>query len=89
MRTIFKYPIATTDVQTINIPHGSQILCVQVQHGNAQIWALVDTNEGMQTTHTIVTVGTGHKLPSDIGATNYLGTYQLQGGALVFHVFIQ
>jgi hypothetical protein len=88
MRTIYKYEIETTDTQELNLPYGAEILCVQVQNGKPCIWALIDTEQNLIDEHTIITVGTGHRLGYTFSKANYLGTYQLQGGALVFHVFI-
>ena len=88
MRTIYKYEIETTDTQVLKLPQGAKILCVQVQNEKPCIWALIDTYEDDLYAHTITIVGTGHSVPDNFGAHNYLGTYQLQGGALVFHVFV-
>lgn len=86
MSKIFKYPLQVTDQQTIKMPYGAKVLCVQVQDGTPCLWALVDpTVESVD--HFVNTVGTGH--PTNQVAENYVGTYQLQGGALVFHVFIK
>ena len=63
---------------------GAQVLCVQVQNATPCIWALVDI-EAKKTLRTFATYGTGHQHESIPG--RYVGTYQLEGGALVFHVF--
>jgi hypothetical protein len=42
MKTIWKFPIATVDQQSLPIPAGAEMLCVQVQHGEPCIWALVN-----------------------------------------------
>ena len=84
MNTIHKYRIETTDTQSILMPKGAEILTVQVQYGEPCLWAKVNPSNDM-TLRTILTAGTGHELPST--RTEYIGTYQLLGGDLVFHVF--
>jgi hypothetical protein len=88
MRTVFKYPIETTDTQELKLPQGSTILCVQVQNGQPCVWVILDSEVNVNRIYTLTTLGTGHRLSYNLAADNYLGTYQLQGGALVFHVFV-
>ena len=84
MRTIWKYALQVADLQTIAMPQGAQVLCVQTQSGIPQLWALVDPGAPMKE-RAFVTYGTGQEMPDcpDV----YIGTYQIRGGALVFHVF--
>lgn len=50
------------------------------------MWALIpDTNAEIVQERTFSIYGTGHEHESISG--EYVGTFQLQGGALVFHVF--
>lgn len=90
MRVIYKYRLAVTDTQTISMPAGAKLLTVQVQSGNSAqgdhpyLWALVETVAPLED-RTFITVGTGHPVSDD--SLNYLGTYQLHDGRLVFHVF--
>lgn len=84
--TIYKYPIKVTDRQTVSIPGSAKLLTVQVQNGIPCVWAHIRDESDLPRERTLVTYGTGHPAP----LTNmdvYLGTYQLEGGALVFHVF--
>lgn len=83
-RTIYKYPLTVADRQEIRMPDGAQILCVQVQRGMPCVWALVDP-AAPQARKAIYIYGTGHAIPADPG--RYIGTFQVQGGDLVFHVF--
>jgi hypothetical protein len=82
--TIWKFPIETTDLQSISIPAGSVLLTVQTQGGQPCVWALCDSALPLEQRF-IAVYGTGHTLPYNPG--KYVGTYQLSGGALVFHVF--
>lgn len=80
---IFKYPAPLSDSLLVEMPRRAQVLTVQVQHGQPQIWALVE-DDGSAVARTFRWVGTGHTLERD---GNYVGTVQLEGGALVFHLF--
>ena len=60
-------------------------MTVQIQHGMPQLWALVDEKAPI-IYRTIATYGTGNMMP-DGDPGEYVGTYQIHGGALVFHVF--
>lgn len=85
MKTIYKYKLQTTDEQQILMPEGAEILTVQLQDGEPQLWALVET-ELPKTKRYIEIFGTGNPI-TGIGPHKYIATYQLRGGALVFHVF--
>ena len=86
MQAIWKFPMVIGD-NHITMPAHSQVLCVQAQYDRPVLWALVfDTDDtAPKTIRTFHTYGTGHKRESIEG--RYIGTYQLEGGALVFHVF--
>lgn len=85
--TIHKYPIEVTDYATITMPTRSRLLSVQVRNGVPCVWALVDPTAELVERRLRV-FGTGH--PVDVGGgCPFVGTFQLHGGALVFHVFDQ
>ena len=82
---IWKWTLHIEDLQSREMPVGAKLLTVQVQDGMPQLWALVDEEAAIET-RTFATYGTGNPMPDgDPGA--YVGTYQISGGALVFHVF--
>lgn len=85
---IWKWTLAVTDVQTIQMPVGATVLTVQVQGEEPQIWALVDETIHRYTSRKFAAYGTGNPMP-DGDPGRYVGTYQIHGGALVFHVFEQ
>lgn len=98
MRTIYKYALMTTDKQTINVPFlnnddnigvpfKDQVLKVDVQNNQIFIWCLVD-DELYKGTRTIYIYGTGHQIDDKISKENYIGTYQLNNGSFIGHVFI-
>lgn len=82
---IYKYPLEVTDRQEVFMPMGATLLTAQMQHGILQLWSLVDENEQAETARKIAIFGTGNPMPDDPSA--YLATFQMSGGALVFHVF--
>lgn len=91
MKTIWKFPLETTDLQTIVMPEGAEFLTLQVQAGEPALWALVD-DEAPKQQRTFATYGTGRPV-RDMAKRQageqqtYIGTYQLDAGALVWHVF--
>lgn len=85
-RVVWKYALEATDWQTIEMPGGAEVLTVQVQHGEPVLWALVDPdNELMERTFRMA--GTGHRNLAYFGLGRYVGTFQLEDGGLVFHVW--
>ena len=82
---IWKWTLTVTDMQSLPIPEGAKLLAVQMQGDVPQLWALVD--EKARIVHRkFATYGTGNPMP-DGDPGQYVGTYQICGGALVFHVF--
>jgi hypothetical protein len=69
------------------MPKGARILDVQEQHGQPVIWAEVDTDA--ETEERLFEVfGTGHEMRNGMCAEReYVGTFQLHGGSLVFHLY--
>jgi len=84
MISIWKFPLQTINAQEIKMPVGAEILTVQVQNDEPYLWARVDT-DAFAGSRQIAIHGTGHELSAL--TRKYIGTYQLSGGALVFHVF--
>lgn len=84
-QTVWKFELETSDQQTIRVPQGARFLKLDVQYGNPVCWMLVD-RDNQKVDFKIRIVGTDR--PANIGNTYvYLGTYQMVGGALVFHAF--
>lgn len=87
MKTIFKYPLAVADYQEIAMPKGSVVLTVQTQYGHPCIWVEIDPFADKEPRGFEV-FGTGHKMYEDMGIERkYVGTFQMKGGDLVFHVY--
>ena len=69
------------------IPGGAEILTLQMQGDNPCIWALVDPSKEKEFRNFEV-YGTGHNIHCDMGVERkYIGTFQISGGSLVFHLF--
>lgn len=85
MKTIYKYPIKIDDTFEIIMPAGSEVLTIQLQNGEPYIWVLVDPDKD-SIPHTFYMLGTGH-LRKGLRKENYIGTFQLADGRLVFHLF--
>lgn len=85
MKSIWKFPLGITDSQHVLMPTGARILCVQSQRDTPCLWALVDTDVA-RVGRMIHMRGTGHNA-EDVQHLPYVGTFQVEGGSLVFHVF--
>lgn len=84
METIYKYCVASQGDFTLEMPAGAEILDVQVQKGIPQMWALVEM--GAPTEKRKFTIfGTGFPMPE--AKRDYIGTFQMHNGALVWHLF--
>ena len=87
-RMIWKYPLKVTDQQVIDFPSECpQILCLQMQKGIPTLW--VEVNPESVTERWLVHVyGTGHPLDDKMDERGlYIGTFMIESGALVFHVY--
>lgn len=87
---IWKYNFEIKDVVTIEMPKGAEIVAVDTQFGKPTLWALV--NPDAEAENRVLRIfGTGHPIKGNnwtLGASvKYLGTFQVQDGQLVFHVF--
>lgn len=85
MKTVHKWPLVISHIQWIEMPEEAQILSLQVQHGTPHIWALVDPEKPATQRRFFEMYGTGNSIAPDPGP--YVGTFQLNGGNFVLHVF--
>lgn len=80
--TIWKYPLVSHGVISINMPQGAEVLSAQMQLGFVTLWALV----GPRTVYemrTFLVVGTGNALPP----ANLSHISTILDGPYVWHVF--
>lgn len=83
--TIWKYPLAITTEQWVQIPRGAEILSAQLQHGTLCVWTRVDVN-AEKVNRVIWVHGTGHEIEAT-KEPKFIDTFQMDGGSLIFHVF--
>ena len=87
-RVVWKYSFDRPEsVVTFAMPIGAEFLTLQTQFNVPCVWMLVNPKAELEN-RTFVVFGTGHSMewsgPRDL---SYVGTFQLDGGAFVFHVF--
>ncbi len=82
MRTIWKFTISPNC--TLEMPVGAEILDIQVQHGEPQMWVLVDPFAPI-VKRSFNVYRTGQQLDDDVGL--YIGTFLVFEGNLDCHVF--
>ena len=83
---VYKYSIPINDYFNLDLPIGARILSVQTQGKQPQMWVLVNPEEPTEK-RLFRLIGTGHyseELPDEL---TFIDTFQLYGGALIFHVF--
>jgi hypothetical protein len=88
MHTIFKYPIPAVGKFSIDLPHDAKVLSVQAQHNEPFLWALVSADKLVfKTSKTFRSFGTGHQINENPETLHYIGTFQLDEGNFVGHLF--
>jgi hypothetical protein len=85
-RVIWKYPFEVKDNFSIDMPYDAKILHVNTQYDKPCIWAELDrAQETNLRTRNFRLFGTGHERIE--GDLKYIGTFQMYGGKLVFHLY--
>ena len=82
MKTIYKYPLIP-GTNIIKMPYEANILSIQEQNGVVCMWVLVETDYS-DVDYEVSIYGTGQVVTTD---KQYISTFQLEGGNLVFHAF--
>ena len=87
-KAVYEFPLGFAHGGEIDIvmPRGAELLHVAEQHGTPCIWALVRTGTSDAQTRRFRIAGTGHPIPDD-RIHRHVGSFLMEGGALVFHVF--
>lgn len=88
MRTVWKYDLQINDVQTVYAPFGATPLTAQMQKSKLALWMLIPDVDAPDQPIEIFIFGTGHPMPTIISALHYLATVQMEGGDLIWHVFV-
>ena len=82
--TIWKFPLAITDIQEAEMPHGAKILHVDNQDGIPTMWAEVDTRQVM-VKRIIAVVGTGNPMSDAAAMGNHVGSVLMP--PFVWHIY--
>lgn len=82
---IFKYLLSAWPNEYM-LPQGAVFLTVQTQYGEPQMWFEVDPNAPLEKRR-FAALATGESIHMPQDKRKYLGTFQLNQGTLVFHVF--
>lgn len=86
MRRIFKYELMVTDFQTVNSYNYFKPLSIIVQDGRPMLYAMIDDETGSRQ-WPIRTYGTGQNVDDNECDEQFVGTYTLMEGIVVYHVF--
>jgi hypothetical protein len=87
IQTIWKYDVPAISrggCSRISMPVGAKVLSVQVQGTTPVMWASVDPAAPKKDRFFQI-VGTGWNF--DPSGLEFVGTFQIDGGSLVFHLF--
>jgi hypothetical protein len=102
LKTVWKVMLPKNDTFDLELPLGAEILAFAAQYEEPCIWMLVDPEEKKTEKRSFRLAGTGHKIkvpeakpPIGISGRStvetptmaHIGTCQLAGGSLIFHLF--
>lgn len=89
MAVVYKYELGLGR-SSVTMPKGARVLHIAEQHGSVQMWACVDPDAAPEIREFLL-VGTGHEFDdpphSDDTRWEHVGTFIVEGGSFVFHVF--
>lgn len=89
MKRIYKYRLRP-EAESMTITGLVQVLSLAVQHEEIVIYALIDLDSSTTTRVDYRVYGTGHDLEDTVVETyRFLGTANLNNGALMFHVYVK
>ena len=83
---VWKFVIDPNDHIEIDMPKGAKLLHVDTQFGSVCLWALVDP-AAKHETRKFRFAGTGHPIFEDADSLRHVGTWLMNGGGLVLHLF--
>ena len=81
---VYKYPVPLLDEFEVLMPTEAEVLCFQVQREEPFVWVKHTANATVLAPRKFRLAGTGHRIE---GPWLYIGTVQIHGGELVFHLF--
>ena len=81
--SIEKWTLNVIDEQSLRLPQDAEILCIRVEDGRPQLWALVDHDKPIVIRKFFTYYSGQVAMPvGDLG--QYIGSYEIN---FVFHVF--
>lgn len=83
MKRIYKYAIPVQDQITLELPLSAEILTIQMQKSEPQMWVLCNP-DAIKIERYFYLYGTGMEVREGL---RYRGTFQMLNGGLVFHLF--
>lgn len=86
MTMIWKFTVPVHDEFTIEMPRGAQVLSVGVQYDDIVMWVKVNP-EAPMVKKVFYLRGTGHLILIEDSHIRFIGTVQMAGGTLIWHVF--
>ena len=87
MLKVFKYSVKVgADLVSLEMPKGAQLLSFQCQDEQPCLWALVDPAAEKETRN-FRFAGTGHPIEEELSSLKFIGTAQMMGGCLIWHLF--
>lgn len=86
MKKVFKYTLNsdTREETVLDIATGAEILDIQVQNRQPQLWVLIDPSETTKELRTFKFIGTGDEIDDN---AIFVKTVLLGGGSTVLHLF--
>ena len=87
MLTVFKYKVPFDDHFDLKLPKRAKVLNIDVQHGELVLWALVNPEHLVTEQRRFRLAGTGHPITEEITQLEYINTFKISEGALIFHLF--
>jgi hypothetical protein len=87
MTTIWKFPVNPGRFN-LSLPKFAVVLSVQTQKGQPMMWVLCnDHPDATKEERDFVALGTGHDAEIVRQNMRFIGTFQLDDGDLIFHLF--
>lgn len=85
MTTIYRFDIPVQDEFSLMLPAFASVLCIGERGGTGHMWVRLDPKAEKKERKFRV-IGTGHSI-ADVPSLEYLGTFFMASGKLVWHVF--
>ena len=83
---VWKFPIPFADTFSIDMPAGAKLLHVAEQHRDVCLWALVNPTATKEPRYFRI-AGTGHPIDTSDQQLQHVGTWLMESGRVVFHLF--